>query len=60
MGADMADINNDGKADVLLLICFSEQDERLKNTTSFESYDLFLRKINLDFLINICKHLTVK
>jgi hypothetical protein len=32
-----------------------EQDERLKNTTSFESYDLFLRKINLDFLINICK-----
>jgi hypothetical protein len=54
MGADMADINNDGKADVFCYWYASEQDERLKNTTSFESY-LFLRKINLDFLINICK-----
>jgi hypothetical protein len=48
MGADMADINNDGKADVLLLICFQNK-MKAKNTTSFESYDLFLRKINLDF-----------
>jgi hypothetical protein len=42
MGADMADINNDGKADVLL-ICFQNK-MKAKNTTSFESYDLFLRK----------------
>jgi hypothetical protein len=49
MGADMADVNNDGKADVFVTDMLPEQDERLKNTTSFESYDLFLRKINLDF-----------
>ncbi|WP_339918949.1 VCBS repeat-containing protein [uncultured Flavobacterium sp.] len=49
MGADMADVNNDGKADVFVTDMLPEGDERLKNTTSFENYDLFLRKINLDF-----------
>jgi hypothetical protein len=53
MGADMADVNNDGKADIVTDMLLS--DERLKNTTNFENYDLFLRKINLDFSINICK-----
>jgi hypothetical protein len=33
MGADMADINNDGKADVFCYWYASEQDERLKNWT---------------------------
>jgi hypothetical protein len=42
MGADMADINNDGKADVLLDMLQNKM--KAKNTTSFESYDLFLRK----------------
>jgi len=49
MGADMADVNNDGKADVFVTDMLPEEDERLKNTTSFENYDLFMRKINLDF-----------
>ena len=49
MGADMADINNDGKADIFVTDMLPEDDERLKNTTNFENYDLFLRKINLDF-----------
>jgi hypothetical protein len=48
MGADMADVNNDGKADIFNRYA-PESDERLKNTTNFENYDLFLRKINLDF-----------
>ncbi len=49
MGADMADINNDGKADVFVTDMLPENDERLKTTTSFDNYDLFTRKLNLDF-----------
>ena len=49
MGADMADVNNDGKADIFVTDMLPESDERLKTTTSFENYDLFTRKVNLDF-----------
>ncbi|MFV8325053.1 VCBS repeat-containing protein [Flavobacterium sp. ZS1P14] len=49
MGADMADINNDGKADIFVTDMLPEHDERLKTTTNFENYDLYLRKLNLDF-----------
>jgi enediyne biosynthesis protein E4 len=49
MGADMADINNDGKADIFVTDMLPEADERTKTTTSFDNYDLFTRKLNLDF-----------
>ena len=49
MGADMADVNNDGKADIFVTDMLPEGDERLKTTTNFENYDLYLRKLNLDF-----------
>ncbi|MFV8268646.1 VCBS repeat-containing protein [Flavobacterium sp. GT2N3] len=49
MGADMADVNNDGKADIFVTDMLPEADERLKTTTNFENYDLFTRKVNLDF-----------
>jgi hypothetical protein len=49
MGADMADINNDGLPDIFTTDMLPEGDERLKTTTSFENYDLFTRKLNLDF-----------
>ena len=49
MGADMADVNNDGKADVFVTDMLPEGDERLKTTTSFDNYDLFTRKLNMDF-----------
>ena len=41
MGADMADINNDGKADIFVTDMLPEYDERLKNTTSFENLNAF-------------------
>jgi hypothetical protein len=49
MGADMADINNDGKADVFTTDMLPEGDERLKTTTSFDNYDLLTRKLSMDF-----------
>lgn len=49
MGLDMADINNDGLADIFVTDMLPEPDDRLKTTTSFENYDLFTRKLNLDF-----------
>jgi enediyne biosynthesis protein E4 len=49
MGADMADVNNDGKPDIFTTDMLPENDERLKKTTTFDNYDLFTRKLNLDF-----------
>ncbi|MEO0058773.1 MAG: putative adhesin [Bacteroidota bacterium] len=49
MGADMADINNDGRADIFVTDMLPEADQRLKSTTSFDNYDLFSRKLTLDF-----------
>ncbi|MFI2742934.1 VCBS repeat-containing protein [Zhouia sp. PK063] len=41
MGADMADINNDGNPDLFVTDMLPEGDQRLKETTKFENYDLF-------------------
>ena len=49
MGADMADVNNDGKADIFTTDMLPEGDERLKTTTSFDNYDLLTRKLSMDF-----------
>ena len=49
MGADMADINNDGKPEIFVTDMLPEDDERLKNISSFERHDLFQLKKNKDF-----------
>ena len=40
MGADIADINNDGYADIFTTDMLPDDDYRLKTTSSFESFDV--------------------
>lgn len=49
MGADLQDINNDGKPDIFTTDMLPGDDYRLKTNTSFESYDVFMLKKNQDF-----------
>jgi hypothetical protein len=49
MGADIADINNDGNLDVFVTDMLPEANKRLKETTLFENFDLYNRKLGMDF-----------
>lgn len=49
MGADMADINNDGNMEVFVTDMLPKSDQRLKETTSFEGFDLYRLKQSRDF-----------
>jgi enediyne biosynthesis protein E4 len=49
MGADAADINNDGKLDIFVTDMLPHDDKRLKTTSSYEGYDLFNFKLTRDF-----------
>jgi hypothetical protein len=46
MGSDIADINNDGNLDIFTTEMLPEGDKRLKQITSFESFDVIKLKQN--------------
>ncbi|MEJ0030383.1 MAG: VCBS repeat-containing protein [Bacteroidota bacterium] len=49
MGADCADINNDGTLDIFVTDMLPGDDRRLKLTMSNEGYDLYQLKLNRDY-----------
>src|SRR5690606_14969711 len=49
MGADMADINNDGYPDILVTDMLPDDDYRLKTTSSFDNIDIYRLKVNSGF-----------
>ncbi len=61
MGADVADINNDGYPDIFTTDMLPEGDYRLKTLGAFDNVDLYNNKVRLGFYHQFMKNcLTAK
>ena len=61
MGADIADINNDGYPDIFTTDMLPDDDYRLKTTTSFENIDVIQTERTIGFLQPVhAKHVAGK
>ncbi len=49
MGADMADINNDGYPEIFVTDMIPEHDDRLKTKTTFDSWDSYNEAVENDY-----------
>ncbi len=49
MGADLADINNDGWPDIFVTEMLPESNERIKTVTTFESWDRYQYSVGNDY-----------
>ncbi len=49
MGADLADINNDGWPDIFVTEMLPESNERIKTVTTFESWDRYQYSVSNDY-----------
>jgi len=49
MGADMADINNDGRPDIFVTEMLPEEEDRLKTNTNFENWDKYQLNLKYDY-----------
>jgi hypothetical protein len=56
MGADIADINNDGYADIFTTDMLPLSDYRIKTTGAFDDIDMFNRKVNAGFYYHYVKN----
>jgi enediyne biosynthesis protein E4 len=57
MGADIADINNDGYPEIYVTDMLPESDRRLKTTSSFESWSVYRSKMRNDYYFQYMRNM---